>query len=327
MPPPRLAAPSSWLARPVPAAHHLPPRRLRGTGDLGVVIERAAGRVQIVEHSTNDQPRHRPRPRRPLPRPRHLLAGRALRLRVRARRRAHQGRPAGPPHRPAHHPGRQLHRRLHLPGRPADRRAELRARRHQGLRRRHPRTPRRGARRIRPRASSPRVGLADVSGQRFVYRLFGPARSGSPTSAIRAAPSPPATRPASSPYDGLVTPTGAISWPACSARTASRCSTCGSPSAGRSRSSPATAAANKSCRSSRCPTCAAGRWPPAGLAARHRPPRCWSPTPPAGRRPPRAGQGPAGVRDGAPDGRQVWVNFAFPDNEWVQVIDTVDKRV
>ena len=28
-----------------------------------------------------------------------------------------------------------------------------------------------------------------------------------------------------------------------------------------------------------------------------------------------------------PDGRQVWVNFAFPDNEWVQVIDTVDKRV
>ncbi|GLT23133.1 protein NirF [Zoogloea oryzae] len=28
-----------------------------------------------------------------------------------------------------------------------------------------------------------------------------------------------------------------------------------------------------------------------------------------------------------PDGRQVWVNFAFPDNEWVQVIDTVEKRV
>lgn len=27
------------------------------------------------------------------------------------------------------------------------------------------------------------------------------------------------------------------------------------------------------------------------------------------------------------DGRQVWVNFAFPDNEWVQVIDTLEKRV
>lgn len=30
-----------------------PPEALRGTGDLGVVIERAAGRVQIVEHSRN----------------------------------------------------------------------------------------------------------------------------------------------------------------------------------------------------------------------------------------------------------------------------------
>lgn len=28
-----------------------------------------------------------------------------------------------------------------------------------------------------------------------------------------------------------------------------------------------------------------------------------------------------------PDGREVWVNFAFPDNGWVQVIDTLDNRV
>jgi protein NirF len=28
-----------------------------------------------------------------------------------------------------------------------------------------------------------------------------------------------------------------------------------------------------------------------------------------------------------PDGRQVWVNFAFPDNGWVQVIDTLDGGV
>ena len=28
-----------------------------------------------------------------------------------------------------------------------------------------------------------------------------------------------------------------------------------------------------------------------------------------------------------PDGRQIWVNFAFPDNDWVQVIDTVERRV
>lgn len=28
-----------------------------------------------------------------------------------------------------------------------------------------------------------------------------------------------------------------------------------------------------------------------------------------------------------PDGREIWVNFAFPDNGWVQVIDTVTGRV
>ncbi len=29
----------------------------------------------------------------------------------------------------------------------------------------------------------------------------------------------------------------------------------------------------------------------------------------------------------SPDGRQVWVNFAFPDNGWVQVIDTLSGKV
>jgi protein NirF len=28
-----------------------------------------------------------------------------------------------------------------------------------------------------------------------------------------------------------------------------------------------------------------------------------------------------------PDGREIWVNFAFPDNGWVQVIDTLSNRV
>jgi protein NirF len=66
----------------------------------------------------------------------------------------------------------------------------------------------------------------------------------------------------------------------------------------------------------------------AGLAARHRPPRgarrrrrSWQET----GRVPVKGQ-PVFVM-ARPDGRQVWVNFAFPDNEWVQVIDTVEKRV
>jgi protein NirF len=29
----------------------------------------------------------------------------------------------------------------------------------------------------------------------------------------------------------------------------------------------------------------------------------------------------------SPDGRQIWVNFAFPDNGWVQVIDTLSGQV
>jgi protein NirF len=28
-----------------------------------------------------------------------------------------------------------------------------------------------------------------------------------------------------------------------------------------------------------------------------------------------------------PDGRQVWVNFAFPDNGWVQVVDTLSQKI
>jgi len=28
-----------------------------------------------------------------------------------------------------------------------------------------------------------------------------------------------------------------------------------------------------------------------------------------------------------PDGREIWVNFAFPDNGWVQVIDTMSQRI
>ncbi|MEA3291088.1 MAG: cytochrome D1 domain-containing protein, partial [Pseudomonadota bacterium] len=30
---------------------------------------------------------------------------------------------------------------------------------------------------------------------------------------------------------------------------------------------------------------------------------------------------------GRPDGRQVWVNFAFPDNDTVQVIDTETRKI
>ena len=28
-----------------------------------------------------------------------------------------------------------------------------------------------------------------------------------------------------------------------------------------------------------------------------------------------------------PDGRQIWVNFAFPDNQWLQIIDAMNLEV
>ena len=49
----RLAALIPALALGLAACASTPPDAVRGTGDLGVVIERAAGRVQVVEHSHN----------------------------------------------------------------------------------------------------------------------------------------------------------------------------------------------------------------------------------------------------------------------------------
>ena len=28
-----------------------------------------------------------------------------------------------------------------------------------------------------------------------------------------------------------------------------------------------------------------------------------------------------------PDGRQIWVNFAYPDNQWLQIIDVMTMKV
>jgi protein NirF len=172
------------------------------------------------------------------------------------------------------------------------------------------------------------VGLADVSGQRFVYALFEAGEIWVTDFTDPRRPSPPATRPASSPTTASSPPTGATSWPACSARTASRCSTCGSPSAAPQdprRLRP---------RREKLPvfkmphlrgwSLAGGQaWLPA--IGRHEvlvaDARSWQET----ARVPVKGQ-PVFVM-ARPDGRQVWVNFAFPDNEWVQVIDTVEKRV
>ena len=92
-------------------------------------------------------------------------------------------------------------------------------------------------------------------------------------------------------------------------------------------SSTATAGARRSCRSTRCRICEAGRrraasssFPAVGRARG------------AGRRSPRLGRKSAALPVhgqpvfvvARPDGRQVWVNFALPDNDTVQVIDVAD---
>ena len=79
--------------------------QLRGTGDLGIVIERAAGSVLVVEHST-DTVLHRIEGLGDLsPCLRRVLEGCPLRLCVRPRRGPYQDRPAHRAHRQAHRPG------------------------------------------------------------------------------------------------------------------------------------------------------------------------------------------------------------------------------
>ena len=153
---------------------------LRGTGDLGLVVERALGRVQVIEttgrtslctidglgdlsHASVVYDRERP-----------------LRLRVRPRRRADQGRPAGGQDRRARGPGRQLDRRRHLPGRPPGRGLQLRARRRQGVRCRHPGAGRRHPGRHAPaRVEGGRPGRRPRAAASSSASTT-PARSGSP---------------------------------------------------------------------------------------------------------------------------------------------------
>jgi protein NirF len=271
---------------PSPSASPAAPARpdaLRGTGDLGVVIERAAGRVQIVEHSH------------------HSSLGTVAGLGDLSHAHVTFSRDG----RFAYVFGRDGGlTKVDLLARRIDKRiiqagnsiggsisqdgrlivARTTNRRHQGLRRRHPRAARRSARRIRPGQVLQVVGLADVSGQRFVYALF---EAGEIWVTDFTDPPPVTTRyPAGKqPYDGLVTPDGRYFLAGLFGEDGISLLDLWQPERGATRSSPATAAA-KSCRSSRCPTCAAGRWPPGPGCPPSAATRCSSPTPAAGRRPP-----------------------------------------
>jgi hypothetical protein len=131
------------------------------------------------------------------------------------------------------------------------------------------------------------VGLEDAAGSRFAFSLF---EAGEIWVADLSVPRAPKIQKfrniGRQPYDARSSPwTGATISPACSARTASPCSTCGTPSVGCGACSPVTGGASNRCRFSRCRISRAGRWrdispicPPSAVT------RCWWWTPSRGAR-------------------------------------------
>lgn len=306
-----------------------PPEALRGTGDLGVVIERAAGRVQVVEHSHNTSLgtvdglgdlSHA-----------HVAFSRDGRYayvfgrdggltkvdllnRKIAKRVIQAGNSIGGS---VSQDGRLVVAQNYEPGGikafDADT-LELLAD-----------VPAEYA----PGKFSRVVGLADIPGQRFVYALFD-------ANEIRVTdfsnPRQPVTTryPAGKqPYDGLVTPDGRYFLAGLFGEDGVSLLDLWKPAGGATRILSGYGKGEEKLPVFKMPhlrgwSMAAGQaWLPA--IGRHEvlvaDARSWQET----GRVPVKGQ-PVFVM-ARPDGRQIWVNFAFPDNEWVQVIDTVEKRV
>lgn len=317
------------LALGLSACATTPPEALRGTGDLGVVIERAAGRVQVVEHSQRTalgsveglgDLSHA-----------HVTFSRDGRyayvfgrdggltkvdlLTRRIDRRVIQaGNSIGGS---ISQDGRLIVAQNYEPGGikafDADT-LELLAD-----------VPAEYA----PGRFSRVVGLADIPGQRFVYALFD-------ANEIRVTdftdPRKPVTTryPAGKqPYDGLVTPDGRWFLAGLFGEDGISLLDLWQPEAGSRKVLAGYGRGEEKLPVFKMPhlrgwSMAAGQaWLPA--IGRHEvlvaDARSWQEV----ARVPVKGQ-PVFVM-ARPDGRQVWVNFAFPDNEWVQVIDTVEKRV
>jgi len=173
------------------------------------------------------------------------------------------------------------------------------------------------------------VGLADVSGQRFVYALFD-------ADEIRITDFSDPRRPVTTrfpagrqPYDGLVTPDGRFFIAGLFGEDGLSLLDLWQPQAGARKILAGYGKGEEKLPVFKMPhlrgwALAGGQaWLPA--IGRHEvlvaDTRSWTES----ARIPVKGQ-PVFVM-ARPDGRQVWVNFAFPDNEWVQVIDTLERRV
>ena len=325
----RLAALLPALALGLAACASTPPDAVRGSGDLGVVIERAAGRVQIVEHSHDSRLgtvaglgdlshahvafSRDGRYAYVFGRDGGLTKVDLLTRRI-ARRIVQAGNSIGGS---VSQDGKLVVAQNYEPGGikafDADT-LELLAD-----------VPAEYA----PGKFSRVVGLADVPGQRFVYALFD-------ADEIRVTdfsdPRKPVTTryPAGKqPYDGLVTPDGRYFLAGLFGEDGVSLLDLWKPEAGVRKILSGYGRGEEKLPVFKMPhlrgwSLAAGQvWLPA--VGHHEvliaDAGSWAET---GRIPVK-GQ-PVFVM-ARPDGRQVWVNFAFPDNEWVQVIDTVDKRV
>jgi protein NirF len=172
------------------------------------------------------------------------------------------------------------------------------------------------------------VGLVDLPGRRFAYSLFD-------ADAIWIADLSDPARPVTTklpnigrqPYDALVTPNGrhyiaglfgedglamVDLW-----ETKPQVRRILAATAGPGAAAGLQDAAPARLGRGRAPRLPARDRPPRGAGGRHRHLAGGGPHP---------GRRPARVRDGPPDGRQVWVNFSVPDYHRVQVIDTTTQR-
>lgn len=173
------------------------------------------------------------------------------------------------------------------------------------------------------------VGLADLSGKRFIYSLF---EAGEIRITDFSDPKNPLTRR----FAGGKQPlrcTGHARWPVLHRRPVRRGRPCPDRPVEPRQGQPQDPLRLRSWRAAPAGVQDA---PPArlvdrrqsGLPARHRSPRGAGGRHrhlAGGRSHP--GEEPAGVRHGAPRRARDLVNFAFPDNGWVQVIDTVSGKV
>jgi protein NirF len=299
----------------------------RGTGDLGVVVERASGAWRWSTPAPARAGRV-DRAGRPVARLGRVLARRPLRLRVRPRRRLTKVDLLTRRIEQARHAGRQLDRRRHLAGRPPGGRAELPAGRRQGVRREHAGAARRHPRHVRRRQALAVVGLADLPGNASPT----PVRRRRDLDRRPVRPAPPEGHEVRNigrqPYDALVTPDGRHYIAGLFGEDGLAMVDLWAGAGRAAHPRRLRPGQEKPLPVFKMPHlrgwAVAGRHAYLPAIGRHEV-LVVDTADLAGGRPHPRGKGQPVFVMARPDGRQVWVNFALPDYDRVQVIDTLSS--